>query len=91
MNFHFFSDFESMSTEGFELIKKEIEKKPNLLFCVASGGSPAGAGDCGEAGQGGLPADQLRQVRARRAREGRRAQCLRPARGRGGHVQGAAR
>ncbi len=43
MNFHFFSDFESMSAEGFELIKKEIEKKPNLLFCVASGGSPAGA------------------------------------------------
>jgi galactosamine-6-phosphate isomerase len=43
MNFHFFSDFESMSTEGFELIKKEIEKKPDLLFCVASGGSPAGA------------------------------------------------
>jgi len=42
MNFHFFSDFESMSTEGFELIKKEVEKKPNLLFCVASGGSPSG-------------------------------------------------
>ena len=42
MNFHFFSDFESMSTEGFELIKKEVEKKPDLLFCVASGGSPSG-------------------------------------------------
>lgn len=42
MNFRFFSDFESMSTEGFELIKKEVEKKPNLLFCVASGGSPSG-------------------------------------------------
>lgn len=42
MNFHFFSDFESMSTEGFELIKKEMEHKPNLLFCVASGGSPSG-------------------------------------------------
>jgi galactosamine-6-phosphate isomerase len=42
MNFHFFSDFESMSTEGFELIKKEMEKKPDLLFCVASGGSPSG-------------------------------------------------
>lgn len=31
-----------MSTEGFELIKKEMEHKPNLLFCVASGGSPSG-------------------------------------------------
>ena len=31
-----------MSTEGFELIKKEVEKKPDLLFCVASGGSPSG-------------------------------------------------
>ena len=43
MNFQFFSDFESMSTEGFELIKKEMEKKPDLLFCVASGGSPSGS------------------------------------------------
>jgi galactosamine-6-phosphate isomerase len=42
MNFHFFSDFESMSTAGFELIKKEVENKPDLLFCVASGGSPSG-------------------------------------------------
>ena len=42
MNFHFFSDFESMSNKGFELIKKEIENKPNLFFCVASGGSPSG-------------------------------------------------
>jgi galactosamine-6-phosphate isomerase len=42
MNFHFFSDFESMSAAGFELIKKEVEKKPDLLFCVASGGSPSG-------------------------------------------------
>lgn len=42
MDFHFFSDFESMSAAGFELIKKEVEKKPDLLFCVASGGSPSG-------------------------------------------------
>ena len=42
MNFQFFSDFESMSNQGFELIKKEIENKPNLFFCVASGGSPSG-------------------------------------------------
>jgi galactosamine-6-phosphate isomerase len=31
-----------MSTAGFELIKKEVEKKPDLFFCVASGGSPSG-------------------------------------------------
>ena len=42
MNFHFFSDFESMSKQGFEWIKEAMDKKPNLLFCVASGGSPAG-------------------------------------------------
>jgi galactosamine-6-phosphate isomerase len=42
MHFHYFSDFESMSTKGFELIKSEIEQKPDLLFCVASGGSPSG-------------------------------------------------
>ncbi|MEY3564457.1 MAG: hypothetical protein RJA23_627, partial [Bacteroidota bacterium] len=42
MNFHYFSDFESMSTAGFEMIKKEVENKPDLLFCVASGGSPSG-------------------------------------------------
>lgn len=42
MNFRFFSDFESMSATGFELIKQEVDKKPDLLFCVASGGSPSG-------------------------------------------------
>lgn len=31
-----------MSTKGFELIKNQIDKKPDLLFCVASGGSPSG-------------------------------------------------
>jgi galactosamine-6-phosphate isomerase len=31
-----------MSTKGFELIKSEIEQTPDLLFCVASGGSPSG-------------------------------------------------
>lgn len=43
MNFHFFSDFESMSNQGFEWIKEAVAKKPNLLFCVASGGSPSGS------------------------------------------------
>ncbi|MCM0041360.1 MAG: 6-phosphogluconolactonase [Algoriphagus sp.] len=42
MNFHYFTDFESMSKQGFEYIKEAVEKKPNLLFCVASGGSPSG-------------------------------------------------
>ena len=42
MHFHYFSDFESMSTKGFELIKNQIDQKPDLLFCVASGGSPSG-------------------------------------------------
>lgn len=42
MKFHFFSDFESMSKYGFELIKEAVVQKPNLLFCVASGGSPSG-------------------------------------------------
>ena len=32
-----------MSTKGFDLIKTEIDQKPDLLFCVASGGSPSGA------------------------------------------------
>lgn len=31
-----------MSTKGFDLIKNEIDQKPDLLFCVASGGSPSG-------------------------------------------------
>ncbi|WP_157963162.1 6-phosphogluconolactonase [Algoriphagus litoralis] len=31
-----------MSKAGFEIVRSEIEKKPDLLFCVASGGSPSG-------------------------------------------------
>lgn len=42
MNFHYRPDFESISRKGFELVKHEIDQKPNLLFCVASGGSPSG-------------------------------------------------
>lgn len=42
MNFHYLPDFKSMSQKGFELVKKEIDQKPDLLFCVASGGSPSG-------------------------------------------------
>lgn len=42
MKFHYFPDFKEMSRKGFEIVKSEIEKRPDLLFCVASGGSPAG-------------------------------------------------
>ncbi|MFC5190653.1 6-phosphogluconolactonase [Algoriphagus aquatilis] len=42
MNIHYLPDFETMSRKGFELVKNEIDRKPNLLFCVASGGSPSG-------------------------------------------------
>lgn len=31
-----------MSRKGFEIVKAEIDRKPDLLFCVASGGSPSG-------------------------------------------------
>lgn len=42
MNFHYLPDFSEMSRKGFEIVKAEIERKPDLLFCVASGGSPSG-------------------------------------------------
>jgi galactosamine-6-phosphate isomerase len=42
MRIHYFSDFKEMSQAGFQIVKTEIESKPNLLFCVASGGSPSG-------------------------------------------------
>lgn len=42
MNFHYLPDFAAMSRKGFEIVKAEIDRKPNLLFCVASGGSPSG-------------------------------------------------
>jgi galactosamine-6-phosphate isomerase len=42
MNIHYFSNFSEMSKAGFEIVRSEIEKKPDLLFCVASGGSPSG-------------------------------------------------
>ena len=42
MNFHYCADYDAMSQKGADLVHYEIAKKPNLLFCVASGGSPAG-------------------------------------------------
>ena len=42
MNFHYLPNFSEMSRKGFEIVKAEIDENPNLLFCVASGGSPSG-------------------------------------------------
>lgn len=42
MNIQYFSNFAEMSKAGFEIVRSEIERKPDLLFCVASGGSPSG-------------------------------------------------
>lgn len=42
MNFRYFPDFYEMSQKGFEIVKSEIDRNPDLLFCVASGGSPSG-------------------------------------------------
>lgn len=45
MKFHFCPDYKAMSQKAADLVHLEIGKKPNLLFCVASGGSPAGLYD----------------------------------------------
>lgn len=42
MNFQYFPDFKEMSLAGFQTVKAAIDTKPDLLFCVASGGSPSG-------------------------------------------------
>lgn len=42
MNFHYLPNFDLMSQKGFEIVKRDIDDKPDLLFCVASGGSPSG-------------------------------------------------
>ena len=42
MNIQYFPDFLKMSQAAFRIVQKEIESKPDLLFCVASGGSPSG-------------------------------------------------
>lgn len=42
MNIHYFPDFSAMSRAAFQVVLREIVQKPDLLFCVASGGSPAG-------------------------------------------------
>jgi galactosamine-6-phosphate isomerase len=42
MNFYHLPNFSEMSRKGFEIVKAEIDRNPELLFCVASGGSPSG-------------------------------------------------
>ncbi|WP_296704271.1 6-phosphogluconolactonase [Algoriphagus sp.] len=42
MHIHYCSDFAEMSKKGADLVHLEISKKPDLLFCAASGGSPSG-------------------------------------------------
>lgn len=42
MNFHYLPNFDLMSQKGFEIVKRDIDSRPDLLFCVASGGSPSG-------------------------------------------------
>jgi len=42
MYIHNCSDFDQMSQKGADLVHIEVAKKPDLLFCAASGGSPSG-------------------------------------------------
>jgi len=42
MKIQYSPNFLEMSKKGFEIVQSEIYEKPDLLFCVASGGSPAG-------------------------------------------------
>ena len=42
MNIHYCENYEAMSQQGAEIVMREIERKSDLLFCVASGGSPTG-------------------------------------------------
>ena len=42
MNIHYCENYEVMSQQGAEIVMREIERKSDLLFCVASGGSPTG-------------------------------------------------
>ncbi|REG94197.1 6-phosphogluconolactonase [Algoriphagus antarcticus] len=42
MKIHYCKDYQEMSQLGTELVLREIEITPDLLFCAASGNSPAG-------------------------------------------------
>jgi galactosamine-6-phosphate isomerase len=49
MKIHYCTDYWEMSVLGAELVHREIEITPNLLFCAASGNSPSGLYACMEA------------------------------------------
>jgi galactosamine-6-phosphate isomerase len=38
MNIHYCKDYQTMSQKGSEIVLREIDRKSDLLFCVASGG-----------------------------------------------------
>ncbi|MEB2781726.1 6-phosphogluconolactonase [Algoriphagus sp. C2-6-M1] len=42
MKIHYCKDYQEMSLLGAELVHAELEMKPDLLFCAASGNSPTG-------------------------------------------------
>jgi galactosamine-6-phosphate isomerase len=42
MKIHYCTDYSAMSLLGAKLVHREIEVTPDLLFCAASGNSPAG-------------------------------------------------
>jgi galactosamine-6-phosphate isomerase len=42
MKIHYCTDYSEMSVLGAELVHREIEITPDLLFCAASGNSPSG-------------------------------------------------
>ncbi|WP_339751952.1 6-phosphogluconolactonase [Algoriphagus aquimarinus] len=42
MKIHYCKSYDEMSQLGAELVHAEVEVKPDLLFCAASGNSPAG-------------------------------------------------
>ncbi|MEP0712791.1 6-phosphogluconolactonase [Algoriphagus sp.] len=42
MKVHYCKDFDEMSRLGAKLVHAEVEIKPDLLFCAASGNSPSG-------------------------------------------------
>ena len=42
MKIHACANFTQVSQMAFSIVKMEIDRKPDLLFCVASGGSPSG-------------------------------------------------
>ena len=42
MNITYCNDYQEMSLKATSLVKDELEKKPRLLLCAATGASPDG-------------------------------------------------